>query len=354
MPRVLLLASALAATTLAAGAEATTPDPPFDYFPRWSPDGRSVVFERDGALTAMNANGGRLRRLPGWMPADVSRNGRIVFEQKSGYGTYLVVARLDGSAMRRVTGGPFDDTFPHWSPDGRTILFERRGRGQDVWSVRADGRGLRRLTRDRRSALDVTGEPWAPDGRRFVYDGCSVKCGDVYVRDAQGRSRPRRLTRNGGNESATWSPDGSLIAFFSGGNEAGEPHVSAELNVVRPDGSGRRNVSRARTRALYLDRDGREMSWSPDGRWIVFAAASIRDPEGSAHLWVVRHDGSRARLLLHASNRAGADDHVPAWSPDGRWIAFARVVGANDEEAPLSASLYAVRPDGSAFRRLTR
>lgn len=352
LPAAIACALALATATLA-GATATASEPTYDYWPRWSPDGKRILFDRDGTAIVMDASGRRPRRLPGSLPGDVAGDGRVVLLEQHPGGAHLVVMRHDGSGRRVVTRGRDDDTSPHWSPDGRTILFERRGRGQDVWSVGGDGRRLRRLTTDRRSSLGDTTQPWGPDGRRFAYEGCGPRCGEVHVLDAAGRTRPRHVTPAQRNESATWSPRGSLIAYLSGGDSLADPPVTAELYVVNADGTGRTNASRARSRRLLLDRDGRELSWSPDGRSIVFAAARSGVANGPSELWVVRRDGTHARRLLRGEARRGADDHVPAWSPDGRLIAFARIAGGGADDAPLAASIYTVRPDGSRLRRLT-
>ncbi|MDQ3823453.1 MAG: hypothetical protein M3321_09460 [Actinomycetota bacterium] len=200
----------------------------------------------------------------------------------------------------------------------------------------------------------MSNEPWAPDSRRFVYEACRVRCVAIAVRDSAGRGRPLYLTRPAKSESPTWSPRGTHIAFVGGGDTDAAPPISANVYVVSSDGSGRANVSRARSRRLFFDADGRELSWSPDGRWLVFSAASAGRPDGPSALWVVRRDGTDFRPLLRGAARVGADDHAPAWSPDGRRIAFARIVGAEDEDAPLSSSIYTVAPNGSGLRRLTR
>lgn len=351
------LASVLsvACSTLAAGAPSPARERPYDYLPLWSPDGRRIAFERDGALVVMNSDGRSLRQLPGWMPADWSPDGRLVFVRKHADGFHLFAARQDGTGVRRLTSGLYSDSYPHWSPDGRTILFERRTHGlMDIWSVRADGRGLRRLTRDGRSSLGFSRQAWSPDGKRFAYVGCTGrKCGDIYVLDAAGRGVRRRLTRRDDNNSPSWSPDGSLIAYFTGSDADLDTTSSAELYAIRPDGTGRRNLSRSRARRLQLSGNGTGASWSPDGRRIVFDANSNGLLQGASELWIVRRDGTLAHPLLRGTQRLRAEDHVPVWSPDGRRIAFARLHNLRDETAPLFGSIHTVRPDGSGLRRLT-
>jgi TolB protein len=84
-------------------------------------------------------------------------------------------------------------------------------------------------------------------------------------------------------------------------------------------------------------------AWSPDGRLIAFAT-DRNAPEGD-EIWVMHADGSEQQPVTH--NLPSNNDAWPAWAPDGKRIAFAR-------ETPSVSAIYVVNLDGSGLQRLTR
>jgi Tol biopolymer transport system component len=135
------------------------------------------------------------------------------------------------------------------------------------------------------------------------------------------------------DESPEWAPDGTRIAFLrsletrSGGG--GEP---SHVYVVPARGGDPRRVSRG-------NRAETGPAWSPDGRWIAFARETSR---GFA-VFAARTDGSRLIRLTRAGAWTDAID--PAWTPDGTRIAFTAYVSDNED-------LYVMNRDGSAAEPL--
>jgi len=275
-------------------------------------------------------------QAPAW-----SRDGRtIVFVSWRDGNGEVYAMDADGSAPRNLTQNPAKDVRPAWSPDGRRIAFaSRRDGNSEVYVMNADGSGKRNLTRSRASD-DYP--KWSPDGQRIAFlraapllsnrvPGLGVNNlygYDLYVVNADG-SGLRRLTLNPKGSyhyQLVWSPDGRTIYFGR--------------YLVRTDGSGARRLPYIPITAV----------WSPDGRRIAFAAKPDWCRTGprpcyASHsdIYVMNADGSGTRKLTHnARNNA-----EPAWSPDGRKIAFRSTRNGNRD-------IYVMNADGSGKRNLTR
>jgi TolB protein len=216
--------------------------------------------------------------------------------------TDVYTVRADGSELRKLTDGTGRKFDPALSPDGRRIVFRFQrddDRTAEIYSMNVDGSRLRNLTRNR--AMDYA-PSWSPDGKRIVF--ASDRRGSfphIYVMNADGRN-PRRVGRSTG-EYPSWSPDGRRIAF---GVLTGASSSSFELYVMRADGSKLRRLTRNRVTDNCP-------SWSPNGRLIAFH----RNARGGLpQLYVMRPDGSDVRRL------SSAPGEVPDWSPDGRFIVY--------------------------------
>ncbi len=145
------------------------------YWPSWAPDGRRIVaIEARGPqrrLVVLRPGGRVLRRmalgvaagqsasLPRWSPA-----GRwVVYEEATPAGLFLRrIDATDGSGDRRLGTG----RMPAWAPGGERVAFAD---GPDVFTMRPDGSGRRRVAVSRRRDAWIASVAWSPDGRRIAF-----------------------------------------------------------------------------------------------------------------------------------------------------------------------------------------
>jgi Tol biopolymer transport system component len=241
-----------------------------DSKPGWSPDGRRIAFVRDrdrqtANIYVMNADGSgqrrltqNLRRRP-WVELAWSPDWRkIAFVASASYvgAPDIFVINADGSGLRNVTNTVTTSFDFAWSPDGRRIAYldydRLLGSSAPLYVVNADGTGKHRLTGS--LMVDLGSPSWSPDGRAIAFTG---RGGDIYTVHADGAGL-RKLTRAPGwNVGAEWSPDGRRILFAS--SRDGLAHRTYDLYVMNADGSGQRNLTHTPDVSEFFP------SWAPAG-----------------------------------------------------------------------------------------
>jgi Tol biopolymer transport system component len=148
---------------------------------------------------------------------------------------------------------------------------------------------------------------------------------DLWTVRTDGRSPRKVVGSRGWDEAPAWSPDGSQIAFQKSFYEAGERFdalTAIDVWTVGAGGRGARNLTR--------DGSASSPAWSPDGRALAFGRGD--------GVFVVRRDGTHRRQLARRD-----DPTAPAWSPDGHRIAFT-----------TPDAVWTVGRDGRGLRHLAR
>jgi Tol biopolymer transport system component len=229
----------------------------------------------------------------------------------------ICVMHDDGSGLVQLTRDKWIDSYPAWSPDGRTLAFTGCLGKSVVYTMKADGSDRRRLTA---RGADEAFPAWSPDGTELAFDDNAS--GTIVVADATGVQRHQVTYRP--SASPTWSPNGTELAFIaSNGRSLALTH--GDLDVTSAAGTNGRRIAR----------DAAFPAWSPTGAEIAFARATRGT---DSEIWVVAADGSRSRRVVAHSAQGGG----VSWSPDGSRLAYV-----------WDSDIYTIGLDGRHPERLT-
>ena len=268
-------------------------------------------------------------------PSTDKTSGTIAFYSDRDGNPEIYVMRPDGSGLKRLTNDPGFDDSPAISPDGSQVLFLTARHDPDpgfpnlkyeIYVIESDGSNLHRLTTTE-AAEDHPA--WSPDGNKIIFDADYDKDGfyEIYVIDSDG-SNLIKLTSNAANDQfADWSPDGSQIAFSSDRND------NWDIFVMDKDGSNQRQLTDGLDWELFP-------AWSPDGTKIAFNG--LQPNSRNTDVYIMNNDGSDIRQLTDSPRF----DENPTWSPDGSQIAF-------QTQRKGNFKLYTMNPDGSNQHPLT-
>ena len=185
---------------------------------------------------------------PAWSP---DRNW-IVFGAGSFFHDRTNPARLmmmhpDGSDLHELATGPASSGFPSWSPDGKRLVYRVGDESE---------RGLRILKLDDGSITSLTTgydnfPAWSPTGDLIAFTGKRDGDFDIYTIRADGSALKRLTTTPGNDAHCVWSPDGKHLLFSSArfgfkdeaplGDNSPQPY--GELFVMNADGSDQRPLT---------------------------------------------------------------------------------------------------------------
>jgi dipeptidyl aminopeptidase/acylaminoacyl peptidase len=278
--------------------------------------------------------------------------------EKDKRNTDIWMAKWDGKEEIRLTSSPESESQPRWSTDNRYLAFlasrgdeEEKKKGAQVWLLNRLGGEAQRLTDIKGGISDYA---WSPDGKRLVLvvsdpnpddepekkEGWKRKAKPPLVIDRYHFKQDRAgyltnlhqhlwifdletckgeaITAGPFDERApAWSPDGRMIAFVS--NRAPDPDRSADTNVYVVEA---RPGAEPRALTTFAGPDGGRPAWSPDGRWIAYLQGD--EPHFYAYhlnkLAVVPADGGEAKVLTAGLDRAV--EGQAEWTADSRSLLF--------------------------------
>ena len=308
-------------------------------------------------------------------------NGTIAFERfasgrEDGHSAQLFTRAPDGTVRRltRFAGGAWD---PAWSPDGSLVAFERRHETtrapDELFVMNADGSGAHAVTTGCTRAAKCLGDDlpaFSPDGRSIVFEriyGPIVKR-KLRFSDQRGSREtieqasavdlmtvgtsggpPTRLA-HWGLDPQPWdgaprfSPDGRSIVIALGTASQPSPHsaIGTALHILDANGANARRITPWALGAGSPD-------WSPDGTRIVFTSEGGHTP----FIYTVGADGIGLTQLTKNARGRDRISMQAVWSPDGRQIAFARSTGVVGRRFPPPMDIAVMNPDGTGVQVVT-
>jgi dipeptidyl aminopeptidase/acylaminoacyl peptidase len=259
-----------------------------------------------------------------------------------------------------------DVSDPELSPEGdwiayvvRTSNLEKDYRYGDIWMASWDGRRTLQLTHT--ADASESRPRFSPDGRSLSFLA-SRSSGDedraksqVWALDRSGGEASKLTDFPGGVADYAWSPDGKMLAVIASDPDPDEPAEGEKEEKKTPkpivldryqfkqDGIGYLRRLRQHLYLFHLDTgkselltpgdyDERYPSWSPDGTLIAFSSKRQGDPDRNENsdLYVIEaRAGAAPRQLTRFTGPDGELGSAPAFSPDGKWIAYLRGVSPN-------------------------
>jgi Tol biopolymer transport system component len=238
-----------------------------------------------------------------------------------------------------------DEESPTWSPDGKSIAFSTRSpewnifrpSPSEIYVMNADGTNPINLTNNDYEA-DAVSPAWSPDGKYIAFSKSIITVrfleetsyyippSDLYVMNADG-TNPINLTQSDKADELfpAWSPDGKYIAFSKRSNMSPNDRSPSDIYVMNADGTNPINLTQSDKA------DELSPAWSPDGKYIAFTKSSGERSSlrsdifgvfvSPAEIYVMNADGTNPINLTQSDK---ADERGPAWSPDGKYIAFSK------------------------------
>ncbi|MBI4522081.1 MAG: S9 family peptidase [Gemmatimonadetes bacterium] len=320
--------------------------------PRWSPDGRWILYSArvcgtacwteiflvrpDGSAPPVNISYGRAGGGPVWMPDGES----IVYARGGASGqTQIAIApgQIPGGAIdaRFLSHPSYSSSGPQVSPDGQWIAFtsDRSGKNDrkrmDIWLVPSRGGPERLLTPNTPESYEYF-PTWSPDGRQIAFVSNRSRWRNVGVIDVASGD-VRMLTESAWDEyNPQWSPDGQWIAYVA--NQDWDFHL---MKVAAHGGTPQQLTERTGVSGGFGALQVRgTFQWSRDGQSIAY---TYMGPTTTNDIWIIGADGGAPTRLTN---------HMPAGLSEDRFVTPERISYTSADGLDVPAFLY--RPPTTA------
>jgi Tol biopolymer transport system component len=379
-----------------------THDPGISEWPTWSPDGTTLAFvsNRDGNfdIYVRRVDGGQEVNITAdpaqdFQPAFSPDGNQIAFVSTRSSRTGMIQIGADFGLEFRTFGGDLwaipalggqarrlarDANFPAWSTDAQRIAYVSGPENhRTILEIGKDGGTSRIVLASDASSWEIVRVRYSPGGTWLSFE---TTVGEVWLVPVAG-GQPRRLTMSA--TSHVWEASGRRLYYLSRGMEGGTRLISVEIDEANGELRGEARTLTWMTgvlRNLDVSRDGRRLvvselegslnltllplkpgggapdgpeqilsrgqvidrnpAFSPDGRRIAF----VSDRLGPMNIWILDLKTARQRRLQLPGDDLGAN--APQWSPDGRSLALLRFRSGGAQ------SLWLAAVDGSQAEEL--
>ena len=288
-----------------------------NYWPMWSADGRSVFYmsDKSGAENIwVKPLSGQPKQVTQFKAGrvlwpDISKDGRtIVFERDFGIWALDVDSGKAAEVPIRRRGASIGPVTEHLSlttgftalslsPDGRKVAFVARG---EIFAASArDGGDAARVTRSLANEAQIM---WAPDSRRIVYVSERDDVNHIFMYDFGANAETQLTNTAKGDDAPKFSPNGEMLAFVRDDKSVVVMDLASKTEKVVATG--------------FISPSPRNLVWSSDNKWVGYLGLSTRSFRNA---YLVPAAGGESRPVSAIPN---ANTNVLSWSPDGTFLVF--------------------------------
>jgi len=238
-----------------------------------------------------------------WVAYTVGRT--ILEDEKSETRIWMIPA--EGGAAIPMTAEGYSASRPRWSPDGKYLSFmaSKDEEKTQVWTLNRLGGEAQQLTDVKQG---VSSYDWSPDGTRLI----------LAIQDPEEEDEREGEEKRETETREPWVIDRLQFKRDRTGYLTGNRHTHLYVFDV---------ATKALTQITSGDYDESQAVWSPDGTRVAFVSNRTEDPDANfnSDIWIVAADNTdKGQTLLQVTTNPGSDTS-PAWSPDGKWIAYVTV-----------------------------